>query len=260
MPAKRNKRSQMRANWSWPRYALRLSGMAMILTSVGLLARHGEIPPTATAQVEAPRQAAPPPVGHLVTVKLPISGNSDQAVRTHVERILESQAQRDNNIPAVIVLEFGDEDQTGAGSEFGRSYELARYLLSEDLQGARTVAYVPYRLEGHALLVAMACQEIVMHQDAELGRADGDPVPIGNVEREAYEDISAQRQTLPRSRTAHVGSSPTNSNRSRRSRALPATRRLSSEATWGVFRPRNCAASSASSAARLPTRRTWRRP
>ena len=171
----------------------------MMLTALGLMAQHGEVPPPAAAQEEAPRrQAGPPQVGHLVTVPLPITGNSDQSVRKQLARVIENHSARGDGRPAIVVLEFGkSEDQTGEGSEFGRCYDLAKFLLSDDMQSARTVAYIPHRLEGHALLVAMACQEIVMHEDAELGRSGGDSIQVGRVEREAYEDIFAQRQTLP---------------------------------------------------------------
>ena len=180
-------------------FALRAAGLAMVLAGFALLSQQAEGPPTAEAQdADAGGPVAAPPVGHLITVRLPIAGNADQVVRTQIRHVLENHRRRNAAGQVVIVLELGDsEEESGRDSEFGRCYELARYLLSEELNDVRTVTYVPHRLNGHALLVAMACQEIVMHEDAVLGRADAGALPIGNVEREAYADIYAQRQTWP---------------------------------------------------------------
>ncbi len=186
-----------------PRYARRWAGVAMILAGLGLLAQQGDVPSPVTAQENRAQEnavadAAPPQVGYLIPVALPITGNSDQAVRTQIRRVLENQKDRGDAQPPVIVLQFGQsEEQTGAGSEFGRAYELARLLMSEELGTARTVAYIPHRLEGHALLPAMACQEIVMHKGAEIGRAGDAGEAVGKVEREAYEEVYDRRQTLP---------------------------------------------------------------
>ncbi|MCA9268128.1 MAG: hypothetical protein KDA41_06635 [Planctomycetales bacterium] len=164
----------------------------MLLTGLALWTPPSDAPRRPAA--DAP--AAPPPVGHVVPVPLPLVGSADQAVRVQIRRILQKAPAGPQ--PPVIILQFGaDDEQTGAGSEFGRSYELARFLLSEELGSAYTVAYLPHRLEGHALLPAMACKEIVMRQEAAIGRAGGEGVPLSNVERDAYEEIYQQRQTLP---------------------------------------------------------------
>lgn len=169
----------------------------MLLAALALMSREADVSQSLQAQGGADeRPAAPPAVGHLIEVPLPIAGNSDQSVRAQIRRVLENRPE--DTRPPVLVLEFGQsEEQTGAGSEFGRCFELARFLIGEELRGARTVAYVPHRLEGHALLAAMACQEVVMHEEAELGRAGDEGISLGKVEREAYVDIHAQRQTLP---------------------------------------------------------------
>ena len=193
--AQRKKSHNKRKESPRAKRGLGIVGLAMILTAAALLLHEEPHEPRADfTQAAAPQAVAPPPVGHLVKIRLPIAGTADQSVRSQINRIVQKAPQAGT----VMVLEFGeDKEQTGVGSEFGRCYELARLLLSEELKNVRTVAYIPHRLEGHALLVAMACQEIVMHDDAELGRAGGDDMPIGNVEREAYEDVYAQRQTLP---------------------------------------------------------------
>jgi membrane-bound ClpP family serine protease len=195
MKSRRNPRSAQ-----WPRYALRGLGLVLFLTGLGLWASRGERASPVRAQEavnEAPKPAAaPPPVGHLISIPLPVAGNSDQSVRAQIRRVLNNR--RAANEAAVIVLEFGtSEEQTGVGSEFGRCYELARFLLSDELRTVRTVAYIPYRLQGHALLVAMACQEINMRRGAELGHAGHEGTRIDDVARQGYEWVYSQRNTLP---------------------------------------------------------------
>jgi membrane-bound ClpP family serine protease len=191
--------SQLRrheANARAPRYTLRMAGLAMILTALGLVAQDTQLSsPNGTAHA---RPAVGPRIGHLVRVPLPITGDADQAVRGQIRRILEGQRHKDG-AGEVLVLEFsgGDEEQTGAGSESGRSYDLAKFLVSDELRGVHTIAYVPHKLGGHALLPVMACREIVVHEDAELAAIGAAEQPITAAERGLYAEIEAQRHTLP---------------------------------------------------------------
>ena len=68
----------------------------------------------------------------------------------------------------MLVFEFRPGKASPGGSDFGPSYDLAN-LISRDLGGGRTVAYVPEPLKGYAVLPALACGEIVMGSRASLG-------------------------------------------------------------------------------------------
>ena len=65
---------------------------------------------------------------------------------------------------AVLVLQI-----TPGSSRFGPVRDLAQFLTSARLSDVRTVAWVPESVDGHNAIVALACEEIVMHPDAELG-------------------------------------------------------------------------------------------
>ena len=73
----------------------------------------------------------------------------------------------------ILVLEFvAAQADGGRGSEFGRAMELAKFISSSpELNGVKTVAYVPHTVKGHAVLAIMACEEIIMAPDAEIGDA-----------------------------------------------------------------------------------------
>ena len=99
----------------------------------------------------------------------------------------------------MLVLEFWPppNEEDGLGSQFERSLALARYLASERLNDVRTVAYLPRSVLGHAVLPVMACEEIIMHPDAELGAAGHSEGPITPAIRGAYSEIANRRRTIP---------------------------------------------------------------
>ncbi len=144
--------------------------------------------------------AAPPAeksVGRLIRVPVPIEGNVDTRVQTAVGRVL-------SNLPAgsgrpVLIFEFSPgQTEAGRGSEFGRALALARYISSaRELSGVKTVAYVPRTIKGHAVLAVMACEEIIMAPDAEIGEAGIDEPTIGPTIRSGYKEIAEARKTIP---------------------------------------------------------------
>lgn len=163
---------------------------AFALLAAGLLLSFA--PTAVTQNPPSPKQTG----GCRIRINLPLTGSADQLIKQMVQRVVEQQppgAER-----GVVVLEFwppaGSE---GAGSEFERALSLARFLTSPQLERVRTVAYIPRAAIGHAVLVALACEEIVMQQDAVLGDAGIDEKVIGPTIRGGYTEISRSRRTVP---------------------------------------------------------------
>ncbi|MFM8707596.1 MAG: hypothetical protein ACKOHK_05805, partial [Planctomycetia bacterium] len=103
-----------------------------------------------------------------VAVRLPIVGTRDTQVEAAILRQLDRLKR--GNERGVLVLRFEPaEDGGSGGSDFGRALELARFLGDGRLAGVKTVAFLPAGATGHAVLVALACEEIVMGADAVLG-------------------------------------------------------------------------------------------
>ncbi len=141
------------------------------------------------------RAAGTPAV--LVPVRLPITGTRDTQVEAAVLRQLD-RLTADPARRGVLVLEFtaaGDDAVTA--SDFGRSLELARFLSGERLAGVKTVAFLPEGASGHAVLAALACEEIVMPADATLGPAGVAETTIDDAVRAAYAQIANRRRTIP---------------------------------------------------------------
>ena len=139
--------------------------------------------------------AAPPAV--TLTLRLPITGTID----TQIEGAIIRQLDHLESLPGqrgILVLRFdpssGDEPGT---SDFGRALELARFLTGPRLAGVRTVAWLPEGANGHAVLVAIACDTIAMRADAVLGPANNGEPLIDESMRAAYREIAARRRTVP---------------------------------------------------------------
>ena len=76
-------------------------------------------------------------------------------------------------------------------SDFGPCFELASFL--SELSGARTVAYVSGQLTGHAVLVALACDEIVLASNAKIGDVYHDRPPR-RLQREQQDYVRIARE------------------------------------------------------------------
>ena len=102
------------------------------------------------------------PAARLIRVESPV----DDAVAGAVQNAaLELQATADReDRDAVLVLEL-----TPGTSRFGPVRDLAQFLTSARLADVKTVAWVPESIDGNNVVLALACDEIVMHPDAELG-------------------------------------------------------------------------------------------
>jgi membrane-bound ClpP family serine protease len=100
----------------------------------------------------------------------------------------------------VFVLELDalpSSTDGGRGTSFDDAHALARFLTGDELNAATTVAYVPRSLRGHAVLAALACDQIVMASAATMGDAGADERVIDNTMLAAYQEIPRSRHTMP---------------------------------------------------------------
>ncbi len=149
--------------------------------------------------VEKPVGARPAAV--IINVPLPIKGLVDTQVIKQIEHALQTLPP----VPRpILIFEFGnskvatnEEKSPEAGSQFERALSLARYLSGEKLSRVRTVAYLPNSVTGHAVLPVMACEQIIMHPDADLGNAGIDESNIDATLLRAYTEIAERRRTIP---------------------------------------------------------------
>lgn len=111
--------------------------------------------------------AAKSPLAMYLSVGSPV-GDAVQAKVLNAARKVQQQAEQEGR-PAVLILEIGP-----GTSRFGSIRDLAKELTSAKFGPLRTIAWIPEpkdkkRIDGYNVILALACKEIVMHPDAELG-------------------------------------------------------------------------------------------
>ncbi len=196
--------------------------LAFISLFVGLIPAFSDASPG----VLVPRQGESPEsseqdsanlnrTGHLIKVDLPIDGRSASRVQLALKQLL----QKSNGIVRaedrpVVVLEFDTaNDRTGQGSALGACIDLARFLTGSEMNRLKTIAFIPgspesvettgnrseskRKLVGHAVLVALATDEIAMHPATSIGSAGIDEAAVDPFVKEAYRDVVSKRLTLP---------------------------------------------------------------
>ncbi len=143
--------------------------------------------------------------GRLIRVRLPLVGNSDAHVKSAIQRAITQLKQspaKDGRRP-ILILELVPARRQGSfgeGTDFERAVSLARYLTSPELAAVKTVAYIPRSIKGHGVLIALACEEIVMDPAAEIGEAGVDEDDRRAAEPgvvSIYQQIAAARRTVP---------------------------------------------------------------
>lgn len=137
------------------------------------------------------------PTGHLIRVPLPITGEVDTRMKGMIDELLSGLDSTDER--PILILEFRGDDGDGstAGSQFERSLSLARCLAGQPLGHVRTIAYLSGSVQGHAVLPVLACEEIIAHPEAELGRAGIDEEFVDPTIRRGYSEIAERRRTVP---------------------------------------------------------------
>ncbi len=153
----------------------------------------------AAAVVPAEDEAPPLPpakgdqrerVGQLIVIGQPINDRVENRLRRAVADTIKKAKQKGQWPVLIFEIQPGD-------SEFGKAHDLARYLSGDSLNGATTVAYMPETITGHAVLVAMACEEIIMSEDAKLGDAGKSEDVITPSLKSAYVEIANSNKTVP---------------------------------------------------------------
>lgn len=123
------------------------------------------------AQEEPAPASVKEPVGRYLTLDSPITDESIGWVRQTGLQL--QQLAVEESRPAYLILEI----RPGT-SQFHHVYALADFLTSAELSRVNTIAWVPATVVGHNVIPALACSEIVMHPDAQLGDIGlGKPLP-----------------------------------------------------------------------------------
>ncbi len=211
-PIKNRRRLDPRFMITWP------AVLALMATANSLLfaAAPGKSPPASLpaakradeAPATLPDETARAPElgdGRLIRVWLPLAGNADEHIKSAIQRVvgqLERLPRHENRRPTLILELVPQRRHAGAGegTDFTRALSLADYLTRPELSGVKTVAYIPRTIKGHGVLVALACEEIVMSPEAEIGEAGVDADASRAIDPKivgAYREVADARRTVP---------------------------------------------------------------
>ncbi len=159
---------------------------------------------------EPASQAAEPAGGpnaaqrvRVFDLALPITAGTANTLKRNIERALTEQAAAqgaDANRKLTFIFRMTvppDQENYGRGSRFADCYELASLISGPKLAEVKTVAYFPNSVQGHAILIALACDEIYLAHDARIGEAAVDETQLTPTIRQAYREISDRRAKVP---------------------------------------------------------------
>ncbi|MCA9108684.1 MAG: hypothetical protein KDA52_01950 [Planctomycetaceae bacterium] len=162
----------------------RLKCLALLLTTLCVWNGRGFADDAPPADAPAAEEESPV-ISRYITLSSPIDDQMLNWVReTGLE--LQSAATSDDR-RAVLVLEI-----TPGNSQFHQVYGLADFLTSAALSRVTTIAWVPETVTGNNVLAALACKEIVMHPDAELGDI-GRGSPVSDDQRAIVLNLVSKR-------------------------------------------------------------------
>jgi membrane-bound ClpP family serine protease len=142
---------------------------------------------------------APPSEGIFVTVGNPITSEVANKVKETTERFVQrftrGTAPDGNRRELKIIYDFNPDSKAAGSPFFGPCRDLADFLL--DQKEVRTVAFVHARTTRHTVLPVLACRDIVMSSEAQLGDVRDEQElkkPLASDIREAYRRIAADHR------------------------------------------------------------------
>ena len=125
------------------------------------------------------------PLGQFVTVTSPIDDTVFARVSNAAINLQNRSVQEKRAAYLILQIEPGT-------SQFHHVQGLAKFLTSSQVSNVTTVAWIPQTVTGPNVLVALACRQIVMHPDAELGDL-GRGKPLDPDDRQAVLAIAQKR-------------------------------------------------------------------
>lgn len=188
-----------RLNWKHHSFWIALAAIGALLNGVGAVCVSAQEPADDVAAVQEPNKTA-----SLIKVPLPLTAPVETRILASLESLANNTAGAER---PVVVLEFvaangaAEEDAAapslGSGTSFERALSLARMLSGPRGNRLRSIAYLPESLRGHAVLIALGCEEIAMHPMTEIGLAGLDESAPEATVLQAYLDIAARRGLFP---------------------------------------------------------------
>ncbi|MCA9237385.1 MAG: hypothetical protein KDA44_18050 [Planctomycetales bacterium] len=185
---------------AWRRLSLLLAAALAVVHAPVARAANDAAPRDA---VEKAVEDAPPAA--LIVVRLPLQANDDSLLRAQIlrtrDRLLTEARERGDARRPILVFELSLQPGD-AKTPFETALAVARLIARQEMADVKTVAWMPHTVRGHGVLVALACEELLVGPTAEFGEAaidEDDPQAAGDVVIEAYKEMARSRGVMPES-------------------------------------------------------------
>ncbi|OAI54512.1 hypothetical protein AYO44_14820 [Planctomycetaceae bacterium SCGC AG-212-F19] len=167
---------------------------------IGLLAATLMLAPSL---VRADEPAVSVSDGVFITVRYPLDDKEVGRVmevtnlaRQNYRNRVQAEAQGAKAASLTIVYDFNPDGQPSGSSMYGSCRELAVFLLG--LTDVTSIAFVHGEVTGHAVLPVLACQELVMADEAKLGDAiRHQQDPVAKDQLVFYREVAEKRSRSP---------------------------------------------------------------
>lgn len=150
---------------------------------------------------------SPLEIGYQVDVPLPINSQAAEDVCVQLDRLAQ-KIGADNQRRTTVVIKFVESEvdseqgggatlDDGRGSEFEAALRIARCITGRVARQLKTVSYIDSELRGHAVLVALACDELIVGPEANMGEPTIDEAKPDLAIQAVYESIAEIRAIVP---------------------------------------------------------------
>lgn len=170
------------------------------------------------AEQATAEQATEQRIGYRINVSLPIRDDSADRLCNQLKQLavqVGEESQRRKTVVLVFEGAASEANEAGAneivgndggeaaqarngrGSEFEEALRVARCITGDVTRQLKTVAYVNNDLRGHAVLVVLACDELLVAPGSSLGAASIDEAKPDQAIKLVYQSIAASRAIIP---------------------------------------------------------------
>lgn len=188
-------------------------GLWLAFMFVGGLALSAGQEDTKPAEAPPQQNEVELPVGFIVSVPLPLTGDADERIIAQLRAVIDQP--KESPVRPVVILHFKAAPKSdvgnvaadpkainqvtpiGNGSNFERCLSLARFLASPDAAGIKAVAFATDPVEGHALLPLLACEQFVLGTNSALGSVSPAKAMDDETISAAYQQVVKRRRSLP---------------------------------------------------------------
>jgi membrane-bound serine protease (ClpP class) len=124
--------------------------------------------------------------GLFQPVPNPITIGAKNQIQASIDK---ARSDPKRNIKKVI-FDFNLEGKEASTDSYGSAYEFAEYIRSLNNLGINTIAFVHGKTTGHTVLPVIACDDLVMSSNAQIGEVSSKEKPVNRDQTAKYLELA----------------------------------------------------------------------